>query len=49
VRLRGSTYRKIGKVYLSIGFSFTRFALGISLHRNFIDLELGVIWIGVEF
>jgi len=49
MRTRGGFHRKIGKVYLSIGFSFHRFALGFTFSKKFIDIDLAFFWIGVEF
>ena len=37
------------RLWLNAGFSFNRVALGISLHRNFIDIDLIFIYIGFEF
>lgn len=49
MKLRGGFYRKIGKIYFSMGFSFKRFALGFTISNGFIDIDLVFIWIGVEF
>jgi hypothetical protein len=49
MKLRWGTTRKVGKVYINAGFSFKRFALGFTISKGFIDLELAFLWIGVEF
>jgi len=40
--------RKIGKRYLSCGFKKWGFALGFSVDRYLIIVDLGFVWIGLE-
>ncbi len=49
MKIRGGIYRKVGKIYIGVGYSFSRFFLGFSISKNHFDLELAFFWIGVEF
>ncbi len=49
MKLRWGMDRKVGKVFINAGFSFRRFALGFTISKEYIDLELAFFWIGVEF
>lgn len=40
---------KIGKAYLSFGFSLKAFTLGINITRCSVMLDLAFVWIGLEF
>ena len=46
---RGSKSFKVGRFYISIGFSFTRFAIGFNLALYGLDLDFGFVWVGFEW
>lgn len=47
---KSSINKKLTKrLWFTAGFSFNRIALGVSLHRNYIDIDLIFIYIGFEF
>jgi hypothetical protein len=41
--------RLTNRLWVNAGFSFNRVALGISLNRNFFDIDLVFIYIGFEW
>jgi len=48
--LTKSFHKRItNRVWVNAGFCFNRIALGISLHRNYLDIDLIFIYIGFEF
>lgn len=47
--MRGSKSFKVGRLYISVGVSFTRFAIGFNVASYGFDLDLGFAWIGVEW
>jgi hypothetical protein len=49
MKLRWGITRKVGKVHINAGFSLKRFALGFTVCKEYIDLEVAFFWIGVEF
>jgi hypothetical protein len=49
VKLYGGIHRHYNKFTLVIGYSFLRFGLGFHISRNNVELDLGVIWLGVEW
>jgi len=46
--LFASKHLKLGKIYICIGYNFKRLALGFSVDRYSINLDLGIIWLSVE-
>lgn len=40
---------RIGKVWLHAGFNLKRFAIGFSIDRYTINIDLGLLWISAEF
>lgn len=40
---------KISKLYLSFGFSFKRFAIGFSIDKYHMELDLIFIWFSIEY
>lgn len=40
---------KIFKQWVHVGFNFRRFALGICIDRWGFNLDIGPIWISIEF
>ena len=47
--MRGSGSFKVGRFYINVGYSFTRFGVGFNLTRYGLDLDLGFIWVGLEW
>lgn len=46
--LFASRHTKIGKLYIIYGYNFKRFAVGISIDRWSINLDLGPFWLSFE-
>jgi|APGre2960657373_1045057.scaffolds.fasta_scaffold26847_3 hypothetical protein len=40
---------KVSKLYLSFGFSFKRFAIGFSIDKYHMELDLMFIWVAIEY
>jgi len=40
--------RLVGKVYICIGYNLRRLALGFTIDRYSINLDLGIIWLSIE-
>lgn len=40
---------RMGKVWLYAGFNLKRFAIGISIDRYTVSIDLGLFWISAEF
>jgi len=40
---------KVRNSWVYIGASWTRFGLGISISKYSLDIDLGFVWVGVEF
>jgi len=47
--MRNSKSFKVGRFYISVGFSFTRFAIGFNLALYGLDLDFGFVWVGFEW
>jgi hypothetical protein len=41
--------KKLNKVWLYFGYSFKRFSIGFTIDTYHLDIDLGFIWIGVEW
>lgn len=46
--LFASKHLKLGKLYICIGYNFKRLAVGFSIDRYSINLDLGPIWFSIE-
>ena len=39
----------LGKLWISYGWSFKRFAIGFCIDLDHADIDLGFFWFGVEY
>ena len=48
MKLFASRHGKLGPIWIAFGFNFKRLALGFSIDRYSISLDLGPFWLSFE-
>lgn len=48
MKLFGTNHIKLGKLYIIGGYNLKRLAIGFSIDRWSINIDLGIIWLSLE-
>ena len=49
MKIHGGKHIRVGKINFMCGYSTRRFAIGIEVSINNIDIDLGSVWIGADW